>query len=106
MSHQMTAVFVLLLVYQLKHFIADYPLQTSYMLGKFMEKGWVVPLAAHAGIHASLTLAIALYYQAARGGHTSVLLALGLAVFDFSIHFTMDRIKASSKLMGRWKALS
>ena len=31
-------IFVLLFAFQMKHFLADYPLQNVYMLGKFKEK--------------------------------------------------------------------
>lgn len=93
-------VFELLIAFQLKHFIADYPLQTQYMLGKFKPHGWVWPLAAHAGVHAVMTAAIAAF--------AGVLWfhAVGLALSDFCLHFAMDRIKAAPDLLGRFKALS
>lgn len=94
---QMQATFVLLVVFQLKHFLADFPLQGKYMLGKF--KGgwdWVVPLAAHCSVHSFFTCLIlwtfnrldALWY---------------LSYVDFAVHFAQDRIKASPNLLGRWK---
>jgi Protein of unknown function (DUF3307) len=89
-------VFILLVVYQIKHFIADFPLQTWWMLGKFKEKGWVLPLAAHAGVHALLTLLIVLRTAPEVWWISGV---------DFGIHFTMDRIKASPALLGRYKSL-
>jgi hypothetical protein len=95
----MRLIFVLLVVYQLKHFLADYPLQGTYMLGKFKLHGWVRPLAAHAGVHGLLTLAIALLFI----GKKSFFVPVALAVFDFTIHFTMDRIKASPNMLGRFK---
>lgn len=96
------SVMYLLVVYQLKHFLADYPLQTGYMLGKFKEHGWVEPLAAHAGVHAFFTLGIGLFLV-----HWLPLWAIfAAAAFDFVIHFTMDRIKASPHMMGRWKSLT
>jgi hypothetical protein len=105
-------IFVLLLVYQLKHFLADYPLQAfDFMKGKF-RPGWdfLVPLAAHCGVHAVLTYVIVVTYLAfGKGGYTGEeLQAAGglLAAFDFTVHFLMDRCKASPRWMGRWKALS
>lgn len=97
----LTTVFLLLIVYQLKHFVADYPLQTSYMLGKF-KPGWgyLKPLLAHVAVHGFGTLLIAAAFGA------TARLALGLAVFDATIHFIMDRIKAAPHIMGRWKMLS
>jgi hypothetical protein len=96
-----TALFVLLVVYQLKHFLADYPLQRSWMLGKF-KPGWdfVWPLAAHAGVHGVFTYIIARCYGA------DVWPALVMSVFDFGVHFVMDRLKASPKYLGRWKPLT
>ena len=96
----MAELFLLLVIYQVKHFLCDFPLQTSYMLGKFKESGWAKPLAAHAGVHALFTYLISLAFGA------DWFLAFLLAYFDFVVHFTMDRVKASPNLMGRWKALS
>jgi hypothetical protein len=97
----MIVLFTLLVVYQLKHFIADFPLQGEYMLRKFHAdwRVWVPALSAHAGVHAIFTLFIAGYLV---GGF----LPFALAAFDFVMHFTMDRVKASPNLMGRWKSLS
>jgi len=80
----------------IKHFLADFPLQTPYMLGKG-KKGvsWILPLAAHAGAHAAFTFAIFLFYKPHH--------ALFLAVIDFIAHFLIDRIKASPLLGGRFK---
>lgn len=97
-----STVFFLLVIYQIKHFLADYPLQGQYMLGKF-KPGWdfLGPLTAHASVHGLMTLAIA--YSLAG---VSLPIALGVAALDFAIHFTMDRIKASPRMMGRWKPLT
>ncbi len=93
----MTLLFVLLVVFQFKHFFADYPLQGSYMLGKFKDKGWVLPLLAHVGVHGAFTLAICLVVAP----HL-----WWLAIFDMVAHFLMDRLKAGKKYLGRFKALS
>lgn len=90
---------LMLVIFQLKHFFADYPLQRPWMLGKFKPGvGFVIPLAAHCFVHAALTWAIAMFVKPE--------IALPLAAFDFGTHFVMDRVKASPKLMGRWKPLS
>lgn len=97
-------VLLLLLIYQLKHFLCDFPLQSSWMLGKFRaDWSFLKPLAAHAGVHATFTLAIAFFFSWRPG---NVLFCLGLAVFDFVMHLVMDRIKAGPKYLGRYKALS
>jgi hypothetical protein len=93
--------FILLIVYQVKHFVADYLLQGRYMLGKFKE-GWdfVLPLLAHVAVHAALTFCIVFFFVHRSG------LALSLAILDASIHFFMDRIKAGKKYLGRWSPLT
>lgn len=91
-------IFTLLVIYQIKHFLCDYPLQNKYMLGKFKPgNACVMPLAAHCSVHALATLLIALYFKPD--------LALWLALLDFSAHFVMDMVKANQKLLGRFKAL-
>jgi hypothetical protein len=92
-------IFILLVIYQAKHFLADYPLQGSYMLGKF-KPGWdfIPHLAAHCAVHGIFTYGIAYAFRY----HDP----LSLALIDFSIHFAMDRIKASPRYLGRFKALS
>lgn len=94
-------IFLLLVVYQLKHLLADYLLQGRYMLGKFQD-GWafVLPLLAHVGVHAVLTFGIALACT------HSVVDALLLAQLDASVHFIMDRLKAGKKYLGRFKPLT
>ena len=91
----MVELFLLLIVFQLKHFICDYPLQGTYMLGKLRATNWVLPLAAHAAIHATATLLIAIWF--------SLHLAVILAITDFILHFTIDRLKASPNYGGRFK---
>jgi hypothetical protein len=89
----------LIAIFHLKHFIADYPLQNEYMLGKFKEKDWQFPLLAHCYVHYIFTLVIAAFFA-------DMLVASGLAAFDFYVHFAMDRIKASPKMLGRFQALT
>ena len=98
----MTTIFTLLVIYQLKHFLADYPLQSNrYMLGKFRaDWGFVLPLLAHVGVHATGTIAVAFAFG------RPIPFAAALGLFDASVHFAMDRIKASPRWMGRWKPLT
>ena len=53
--------------------------------GKGSATGWFVPLSAHAGVHAALTLAVAL---AVRPDFW------WLAAIDFALRFAIDRGKA------------
>lgn len=89
-------IFGLLFLFQVKHFLADFPFQTKYMLGKFKDKGWFAPLAAHGGVHAALTFAIATPF-------VGFIVGLFLATLDFVLHVTMDRLKASPSMWGRYK---
>lgn len=91
--------FLLLIYFQFKHFFADYPLQTPWMLKKF-SKDWsfVGPLSAHCGVHAMFT-ALAVIFSGR-------LDCWYLPLVDFVAHFVMDRIKASPNLLGRFEALS
>lgn len=84
----------LLIFYQLKHFFADFVFQNVWMLQK-ASPGWdfVPPLSIHCGIHAAITLTVALYVNPA---------LWWLAAIDFVVHFTMDRLKAGPRYLGRF----
>ena len=99
----MLTIFLLLIVFQFKHFICDYPLQTQYMLGKMKDTGWVKPLAAHAGIHAIGTFIVAYYFLNLNYYLDSIAFATILAIADFILHFIVDRIKASPTIGGRFR---
>jgi Protein of unknown function (DUF3307) len=84
-----------LVVFQTKHLIADFSLQTNWMfVGKEQRKDWLAPLAAHAGTHAAFTLLIALWFAP---------LLWWLAPVDLMLHATIDRGKtlASRGLAGK-----
>ena len=89
--------FILLVLFQIKHFAADFPLQTQYMLGKFKKDNWILPLSAHAAVNAFITLTIALAFS------DSFYVITFVTLVDFITHFIMDRIKASPDLLGKWK---
>jgi hypothetical protein len=98
----MTAVFTLMVVFQFKHLIADYVLQApAFFIGKFKaDWGFVWPLTVHVLIHAAFTFSISIWFDAGFGKATA------LALFDASVHFAMDRAKASPRYLGRWKPLT
>jgi len=87
-------VFILLILFQIKHFIGDFPLQREYMLKKTLA-GWefVPPLATHCAVHAVLTLVLVLPMRPD---------LWWLGVVDFVIHFGMDRIKSGPRYLGRF----
>ena len=88
-------ILILLVVFQIKHFICDYPLQIQYMLGKMNKTGWFFPLLSHSAVHAFVTFVIVSFY--------SIYLAIYLAVIDLVLHFIVDRLKASPEIGGRFK---
>jgi len=90
--------FVLLAVFQVKHYVADFPLQSQYMLRK-TEPGWSFagPLALHCAVHAGLCLAIVIVVAPS---------LWWLAVVDFVTHFAMDRIKSGPRYLGRYRDVS
>lgn len=92
---------LLLVLFQLKHFLADFPLQTQYMLGKFKGgKAWILPLLAHGLVHAAFTFLIAYAFT------RSPIFSAFLAYTDLKIHTLMDRIKASPNMLGKFKNLT
>ena len=88
----------ILILFQVKHFLADFPLQLNYMLFRKTSPNWdfVIPLLAHCLVHAFLTLLICLYYAPQ---------LWWLAPLDLVIHFIMDRIKSSPQMLGRYNDL-
>ena len=74
-----------LVIFQFKHLIADFLLQTKWMAyGKEKAIGWLPPLVTHAGVHAVST---ALIFAVLSPSH------IWLAAVDFVIHFAIDRTK-------------
>jgi len=99
-------IFVLLLIFQFKHFIVDYVVQSYRKDGmdKFNEIGWFVPLLKHASDHGFFTIVISVLVLQLSGvlSFKGLGLILILFWFDTIIHFTMDRIKASPHMLGRF----
>ena len=74
-----------MLVLTVKHVIADFVLQTSWMaLGKDQKIGWELPLLAHCLVHFAVIMPLILVI-APRFWF--------LAFVDFAIHITVDRAK-------------
>ncbi len=91
-------VFTLLCIYQIKHYIADFPLQREYMLRK-TRANWdfLLPLSTHCFVHAVGTLIITLIYAPQ---------FWWLSLVDFTTHFFIDRIKSGPRYFGRFNDLS
>ena len=85
--HMVTKTIVMLLVFQVKHFVADYLLQPGWVLkgkGDFRRPGGY----AHAGVHALGSLPA--FFIAGLG----LMEVAAFALAEFVIHFTIDHVKA------------
>lgn len=94
-------IYLLFILFQVKHFIFDYPLQTDWMLKKAspLFREWVGPLFVHSSPHAFGTVIICALFGAPE-------LIFPLGTLDFASHFVIDRVKASPYLLGRYKSNS
>jgi len=86
----------LLLVMALKHYLADFVLQTNWIArGKERPEDWMGPLALHVLIHAAFTLVIALAVAPR---------LWWLALVDLVVHAAIDRGKSLISLRTGWDA--
>ena len=90
---KVSIIFTLLIIFQIKHFMSDFPLQNEYMLGKMKKKGWIFPLFSHVLVHGLFTLLILLIFSPT---------LWWLCLVDIVIHFIIDRIKASPNMLNRF----
>lgn len=98
-------ILLLVILFEIKHFICDGLLQTKYHLGKFNDKfkDYFLPLISHANINAVGAMAVvSLWYWITGGGKVPILLLLEIYFLELILHFIIDRIKASKKLLNRW----
>jgi Protein of unknown function (DUF3307) len=94
MAVNVESIFILLIVFQIKHFVADFPLQREYMLKKTVASwGFVAPLSLHCLVHAVFTLLIVMTIRPS---------LWWLSIVDFVVHFVMDRIKSGPNYLGRF----
>lgn len=81
--------------FAVKHYLADFVLQTNWIArGKERRDGWVVPLATHALAHAVLALTIILVARPQ---------LWWLAALDFVVHVLIDRAKTVTSQRCRWQ---
>lgn len=89
-------ILVVLILFQLKHFFADFPLQNFFMISGKGKTGlaWIMPLSAHCAVHAGLSLSIILFVNPS---------LFWLIIGEFVAHFLIDRSKCLYKLpQGAW----
>lgn len=101
MNEMIMLMFILVILFEIKHFFCDGILQNEYHLGKFKEKfkDYVGPLLDHAAINALGTAIIGIAFLR----HDLWHLAGMIGLVELFSHFIIDRIKASPKLLGRYK---
>jgi hypothetical protein len=81
-----STVLLLLALFGIKHFLADFAMQTAYMVhekGIYGAEGGV----HHALVHAALTFLILIFFC------SGVDQAIGLSALDFAIHYHVDFFK-------------
>lgn len=83
--------YIMLVVFQVKHFLCDFVLQNKYMLQKSNEKGWFLPLLTHAISHAIGTAIIVALFSYFVG--TTWQFAFMVIAIDLITHFIVDRFK-------------
>jgi hypothetical protein len=84
-SADLSLLVLALIAFYIKHFLADFLLQTEWMArGKERARDWQAPLSAHAGCHAVLTVGIILWFNAS---------LWWLGPVDFLVHAAIDRSK-------------
>lgn len=85
----------ILLALTLKHYAADFVLQTNWVArGKERMEGWQLPLAAHSLCHAAFTLGLALTLRPS---------LWWLALADLVVHASVDRAKTLIAQRGKWE---
>ncbi len=98
MSQEVQTIFTLVVIYQFKHFLADYLFQHNYMLKKIRpDWDFIWPLALHCTVHAVFTLSICLFYRPE---------LWWLAFLDFGIHFITDRFRSGPTYLGRFNDIN
>lgn len=88
-------IFIILVLFQIKHFVADFPLQTMTMVN---EKGHYGKFGgiAHSAIHGFLTMAVVIltgiFFDPAFA-QDYFILSLILGFIDFVLHYHIDWVK-------------
>lgn len=92
---------LLFLLFEFKHFICDFLLQTKYMLGKFNDKfkDYWYPLYLHASINGCGAFLISIFIS---NNDNNIKASILIFIIEIILHFIIDRIKASKKLLNRW----
>lgn len=97
MTYTLTTIIAAFAFLQVKHFLCDYPLQTSYQLqnkGRYGHPGGIL----HSGIHVVGTLPVFLLLP------VSLTLAAAVLVGEFLVHYHLDWGKAQVMKATGWRS--
>ena len=97
--NDVSQIFVLLLAFQIKQLLCDYPIQPEFLLKRFQSSS-VNGLLLYSFFHGFFTLAICLILTTA-----SFPLAAGLALLDVGIDFVLGLTRSKSDLLARFRPL-
>lgn len=97
--NDVSQLFLMLLAFEFKQFLCDYPIHPTFILKSFQTDNNRAFLF-HAGIHALLTLAICLIFTTAEFP-----LALMLAGLDFFMDFALAIFRSRTGFIARFKPL-
>lgn len=93
-SDTVNFIFLLMIVFQVKHFVADFILQHNYMLKKIRPQwDFILPLTLHCLVHGVMTLLICLVFRPD---------LWWLSAVDFFTHFFLDRLRSGPRYLGRY----
>lgn len=87
-------IILLFVLFFVKHFLADYPLQTEYMLRKSRAYGWKLPLFMHSLVHAAMTYIILMTVVSLGLFSVTWGVILALVFIELVAHFLIDAWKA------------
>lgn len=105
----MALAFLLLGALFIKHWVANYPLLTSYTaqgLSTTDGNGWIKPMLARAGIHAALTAGIVVLFSIFSSLPLNIPALICVAAIDLIAHLVLDRAKVDPELLGQFQVAS
>lgn len=97
MTSPVYTLIAVLLVLEIKHFVCDYPLQTSYQLlnkGTYLHPGGIL----HSSLHALFTILVFLIAP------PTIAVGIAIVVGEFLVHYHIDWLKDRLTKRNGWVA--
>jgi hypothetical protein len=99
MMNDVSQIFLILLMFEFKKLLCDYPIHPTFILKKFQSENYKA-FAFHSFVHSFFTfLIISIMTDADMG------LSLTLSFFEYIVHFALSLWKSRSQLMARFRPL-